>query len=92
LNINVLGVLLLTQLLHTEYLRVHVQVVKHVGVLIAPQPLIFPVEADRLGATKVLPKFIFFFVAELLNEPTILSSMIKVFVNGLSCQLGRLPS
>jgi hypothetical protein len=92
LNINVLGVLLLTELLHTKYLRVHVQVVEHVSVLVAPQPFIFPIEADRFRPTKVLPKLIFVLVAKLLNEPPDLSSVVKVFVNGLSCQLGRLPS
>lgn len=91
LNINVLGVLLLTELLHAEYLRVHVQVVEHVSVLVAPQPFIFPVKADRLRATKVLPELIIVLVAELLDEPPVLSSVIKVFVNGLTCQLG-LPS
>jgi hypothetical protein len=40
-------VLLFVHFLHAEHLRVLVQVVEHVRVLVAAQPLVFPVEPDR---------------------------------------------
>lgn len=55
LDVNVLWVLLLCELLHSKYLRVVVKIIEHVRVLVAAQPFIFPVKADWLGPSQVLP-------------------------------------
>ena len=59
LNVDIFRVLLLGQLLHAEYGRVAVQVVEHVRVLVAAQPLVLPVEADGLGPAQHVPQIVF---------------------------------
>ncbi len=59
LHIDVFWMLLFCQLLHVEHLAVHVQVVKHVRVLVSSQPLVLPVKSNRLAAFKQLTLGIF---------------------------------
>ena len=47
LDIDVFGVLLLSELEHAESTRIQVNVVQHVCVLVPAQPLVLPVEPDR---------------------------------------------
>jgi hypothetical protein len=46
LNINILGVFLLLQLRHLKHLRIPLNIKEHMRVLIAPEPLIFPVKPN----------------------------------------------
>ena len=49
LGVDVLWVLLLGVLFHAESSAICVNIIKHVGVLVASQPLVFPVESQWLG-------------------------------------------
>lgn len=52
LQVDVLRVLLLGHLVHAESLAVGVDVVEHVGVLVASQPLVLPIETQRAKLAK----------------------------------------
>jgi len=51
LYVNVFWMLLFAKLLHSEHLRVVIQVVEHMRVLITSQPFIFPIKAYGLRPT-----------------------------------------
>jgi len=59
LDIDIFWVLLFAEHLHAEYLRVILNVVEHVGVLVAAQPLVLPVEADGGRLPQHLPQNVF---------------------------------
>jgi hypothetical protein len=56
LHVDVFRVLFLAHLLHAERRLVGVDVVEHVRVLVAAQPLVFPVEPHRQAAAGQLPQ------------------------------------
>lgn len=67
--------MLFNQLLHAEHLAVVVQIVEHVCVLVAPQPFVFPVEAEGFGLLEHLADLVFVFettavgILALIREP-----------------------
>jgi len=90
LNVNVLWMLLFAELLHSEHLRVVVQVVKHMRVLITPQPFIFPIKAYGFRPAQILPQLVFIFASYHFNVPSVLGRMIQALflhIGGDGCQL-----
>ena len=58
LGVDILWVLLLGQLFHAECCTIGVYIIKHVGVLVASQPLVFPVESQWLRTCQQLAKLV----------------------------------
>lgn len=59
LEVDVLGVLLFRHLVHAECLAVGVDIVEHVGILVTPQPLVFPIETQRVSRGEQLTQTFF---------------------------------
>jgi hypothetical protein len=82
--------LLFAELLHSEHLRVVVQVVKHMRVLITPQPFIFPIKTYGFRPAQILPQLVFIFATYHFYVPTVLGRMIQALflhIGGDGCQL-----
>ena len=58
LGVDVLWVLLLGVLCHAECSAIGVYIIKHVGVLVASQPLVFPVESQWLRTCQELAELV----------------------------------
>ena len=75
-QVDVLGVLLLRQLLHSEGFPVRVNMVEHVGVLISSEPLVLPVETQGFVRLEKHTQVLFGHVDSI--DPATLTRSIKL--------------
>ena len=76
LNIDILWVLFLVKFLHAKYFRVFVEIVQHVSVLVAPQPLVLPIKPDWGRTPQHLPQIVLIVYVHLIYKTARLGSVV----------------